>query len=81
MKKCKRCGRVLSNTKFYKHIATKDRLRPYCKTCMIIAKRPLHIKKMKTCSSCKRYYPRTELLTTSHGYTCYRCFTKKYCRV
>ena len=75
--RCKRCGRILINAKFYKHVATKDRLRPSCKTCMIIVKRPLLIKKMKTCSSCKRSYPRINLLTSSHGYMCYKCFAKK----
>ena len=33
MKRCKRCGRELDESEFYKHKRTKDGLQPYCKEC------------------------------------------------
>ena len=33
MKRCKRCGRELDESEFYKHKMTKDGLQPYCKEC------------------------------------------------
>jgi len=81
-KKCIRCNRILKTSEFYIHKTTKDRLRPYCKTCMIDLKKPWHAtKKIKKCSVCKHAYPRVRLLTTSHGLVCYHCFTKKAGRV
>lgn len=33
MKRCKRCGRELDESEFYKHKREKDGLQPYCKEC------------------------------------------------
>lgn len=33
MKECRDCMQVKPETEYYKHVNTKDRLSPHCKTC------------------------------------------------